>query len=259
MLGAQRRTSRITAPDGRSLIVAFDHGTWGANYGGMTHPGETIADVITAGADAILTTVGIAAEYASLLERVGLVLNIDLCAGNEEAAVREAMLIGVDMAKFIVTPWNPAVPDSVARTRHVAAVCHAQGLPLMIEPIPVSFEAKEAHTPERIGQAAKIACEIGADVVKMQYSGDAQSFRQIIETLYRPVVVLGGPQRNDDLGLLEGIRAAMEAGAIGIAIGRNIWAHERPAHMVSALAAIIHGGASVTEARRELAFAVPVS
>ena len=128
----------------------------------------------------------------------------------------------------------------------------------MVEPIPVSFEEKSAHTPENIGKAAKMACEAGADVVKMQYSGDPESFQQIMDTIYRPVVILGGPARNNPQGVLQDIRDAMDAGAIGITIGRNIWEAERPAHMVAALAAIIHQDAPVQVAMRELDFAMAV-
>ncbi len=252
MHGRERRIRGITANDGKTLIVAFDHGQTGANVDGMAFPGKTLDDVIGAGADAILTTVGIAEEFATKLRRVGLVVNMDLSAGHEEAAVREALILGADMGKFILTPWNPDVPNSVAEGRHLAAACHAWGLPLMVEPIPVSFAATEAHTPERIGQAARIACEIGADVVKMQYPGESAVCRDIVARVYRPVVILGGPKRADDRGVLQDIRNAMDAGAIGIAIGRNIWAHDRPARMVAALAAIIHGDATVEAAMREL-------
>jgi DhnA family fructose-bisphosphate aldolase class Ia len=218
MLGSPRRTARIAAVDGRSLIVAFDHGIGGANYAGMASPGRTLDEVISAGADAVLTTIGIAEAYSSKLNRVGLILNLDLATGNEESAVRAVMAVGADMGKFILTPWNPEVPDSIARTQHLAAVCHQWGLPLMVEPIPVSFSSTESHTPDKIGKAARIACEIGADVVKMQFTGDARTFQEVMGTLYRPVVILGGPERSDDHGLLQGIHDAMAAGAIGIAI-----------------------------------------
>ncbi len=253
MLGAARRTARITASDGRTLIVAFDHGLGGANVAGMKHPGRTIRDLIAAGADAFLTSPGLAMTYATPLDRVGLILNLDMSTGNEEVAVREALALGAEMGKFILTPGNPALPDSVARTRTLVAVCHAWSLPLMVEPIPVSFEATEHHTPENIARGAKIACEVGADIVKMQYPGNAENFRETMGTLYRPVVILGGPQRDNDQGLLQSIRDAMDAGAIGVAIGRNIWSHARPAQMVAALGAVIHGNASSTEAMRELA------
>ncbi len=252
MDGVMRRTERISAGDGRSLVVAFDHGLGGANHAGMEFPGRTLDEVIAAGADAVLTTPGLARQYSDKLVRIGLVLNLDHCTGHEETAVREATLLGAEMGKFIFTPWSSDVPDSLARTRHLVAVCHEWGLPLMVEPIPVSFEERSAHTPENIGKAAKMACEVGADVVKMQYSGDPESFRQIMATLYRPVVILGGPGRNDARAVLQDIRDAMDAGAIGITIGRNIWEHERPGHMVAALAAIIHEDASVDVAMRQL-------
>lgn len=252
MHGLARRTAALMAEDGRSLVVAFDHGMGGANHAGMATPGRTLDEVIAAGADAVLATVGLAQEYGAKLSRVGLVLNLDLCTGHEEAAVREATLLGADMGKFIFTPFSPDVPDSLSRTGHLVAVCHEWGLPLMVEPIPVSFEETSAHTPENIGKAAKMACEVGADVVKMQYSGDPESFGRIMGTLYRPVVILGGPGRNDDRAVLQDIRHAMDAGAIGITIGRNIWERERPGHMVAALAAIIHEEASVEVAMRRL-------
>lgn len=252
MDGLARRTERITAADGRTVVLAFDHGIGGARHAGMQYPGPTLNECIVAGADAVLTTPGLARQYGEALTRVGLVLTLDLAAGHEETAVREAMLLGAEMGKFIFTPWSSAVPDSLARTRHMIAVAHDAGLPMMVEPIPVSFEEISAHTPENIGKAAKMACELDSDVVKMQYSGDPESFREIMETLYRPVVILGGPGRNNERAVLQDIRYAMDAGAIGTTIGRNIWEHPSPARMVAALAAIVHEDASVDVAMRHL-------
>jgi len=250
--GLERRTSRIFAADGRSVVLAFDHGIGGARHAGMRYPGPTLSDCILAGSDAILTTPGLARQYGDIMSRVGLVLTLDLAAGYEETAVREAILLGAEMGKFIFTPWNSEVPDSINRTRHMVSVAHDAGLPMMIEPIPVSFEEKSAHTPENIGKAAKMACEIDSDIVKMQYSGDPESFQEIMSTLYRPVVILGGPGRGNVRAVLEDIRHAMDAGAVGTTIGRNIWEHESPARVVAALAAIVHEDASVDVAMRQL-------
>ncbi len=224
----------------------------GARHAGMQYPGATLNECIVAGADAILTTPGLARQYGSALTGVGLVLTLDLAAGHEETAVREAILLGAEMGKFIFTPWSADVPDSLERSRHMIAVAHDAGLPMMIEPIPVSFADTSAHTPENIGKAAKMACEMDSDIVKMQYSGDAESFQEIMTTLYRPVVILGGPGRGNVRAVLEDIRNAMDAGAIGTTIGRNIWEHESPARVVAALAAIVHEDASVDVAMRQL-------
>ena len=77
-------------------------------------------------------------------------------------------------------------------------------------------------------------------------------FQEIMSTLYRPVVILGGPGRGDVRAVLEDIRHAMDAGAIGTTIGRNIWEHESPARVVADLAAIVHEDASVDVAMRQL-------
>ncbi len=252
MNGLERRTARISAADGRTVVLAFDHGIGGARHAGMRNPGETLSECIIAGADAVLTTPGLARRHGDMLTGIGVVLTLDLAAGYEENAVREAVLLGAEMGKFIFTPWSNAVPDSLARTRNIISVAHDAGLPMMIEPIPVSFEETSAHTPENIGKGAKIACEIDSDIVKMQYSGDPDSFQEIMSTLYRPVVILGGPGRNNVRGVLQDIRHAMDAGAIGTTIGRNIWEHESPSRVVAALAAIVHEDASVETAARQL-------
>ncbi len=252
MSGLQRRLARTVNPDGRTLIIAYDHGLGGANDAGLAEPGRTLPTLLAAGADAVLTSVGIARRFERELARHGLIVSLDQTIGDEEALVRDVTLLGADAGKVICTPWSATQPDSVARSRRLAAVCHAWQLPLMIETIPVAFEATDAHTPEKIGQAARIGCEIGADVIKMHYTGTPASFRSVLAALYVPVVVLGGPQRGDDLGLLESVHEAMEAGASGVAIGRNIWRRERPERMVAALGAIIHGGATPAEAAREL-------
>ena len=252
MDGLERRTARIFGSDGKSVVLAFDHGMGGARHAGMKNPGQTLRDCISAGSDAVLITPGLARQFGEDLTSVGVVINLDIASGNDDAAVREAMLLGVEMGKFIFYPGSEAVPDSQARTRHMIVTAHDQGLPVMVEPIPVSFEAKHAHTPANIGTGAKIACEIGADVVKMQYSGDPESFAEIMETLYRPVVILGGPNRGNLRGVLEDIKNAMDAGARGTTIGRNIWEAEAPERVIAALSAIVHEGATVDQAARRL-------
>jgi class I fructose-bisphosphate aldolase len=252
MEGLERRTARIFASDGKSVVLAFDHGMGGARHAGMKNPGQTLRDCISAGSDAVLITPGLARQFGEDLTSVGVVINLDIASGNDESAVREAMLLGVEMGKFIFYPGSEAVPDSQARTRHMIVTAHDQGLPVMVEPIPVSFEAKHAHTPENIGSGAKIACEIGADVVKMQFSGDPDSFAEIMETIYRPVVILGGPNRGDLRAVLQDIKHSMDAGARGTTIGRNIWEAEAPERVIAALAAIVHEGATVDQASRHL-------
>lgn len=247
-----RRVSRIFARDGKALVFAFDHGGGGANYAGMADQAKTIREVVAAGADAILTTVGVAQKHASLIERIGLVLSLDGLIGDPEYAVLDALRLGADVGKVICTPWSKDNPTSIEEVRRLQTVCRLWGLPLMVETIPVSFQATDQHTPEKIGQAAKIGEELGADIIKTYYTGDVVSFREVMRPLVTPVVVLGGPARPDPRPTLAEVAGAIAGGARGIAVGRNIWAYEHPGRMVAALARIIHDGATAEEAALEL-------
>jgi fructose-bisphosphate aldolase/2-amino-3,7-dideoxy-D-threo-hept-6-ulosonate synthase len=166
--------------------------------------------------------------------------------------VREALAIGADMGKVICTPWSTTNPASVNQVTHLSAICRAYHLPLMVETIPVGFEATSEHTPEKIGQAARMGAELGADLLKIHYTGDPESFRQILAPLFVPTVILGGPARGSIRDVLADVHGAMQAGARGVAIGRNIWAHPTPARVIAAMATIIHGDGTVDQAMREL-------
>lgn len=252
MDGLERRTARIFGNDGKTVILAFDHGMGGARHAGMKNPQQTLRNCVAAGSDAVLITPGLARQFGEELTSVGVVLTLDIASDHDAEAVRDVVLLGAEMGKFILLPGSTDVPDSQERTRHMIVTAHDAGLPMMIEPIPVSFAATEAHTPENIGAGAKIACEIDADVVKMQYSGDPESFAEIMETLYRPVVILGGPNRGNLRGVLQDIRHAMDAGARGTTIGRNIWEAEAPERVIAALSALVHEDATVDQAARHL-------
>ena len=250
--GIDRRMANLFADDGKSLILAFDHGITGANYAGMATPERTLTDAVAAGADAILTTVGQALRFGRIISRVGLVINLDDLVEEPTYGVKQALSVGADMGKVIAFPGHATQLDSIHRAARLCAIAHEYSLPMMVEPIPVSFESKADHTPDKIGPAARMAAEMGADLLKIQYTGDAASFRQIMAPLFRPAIVLGGPNRGNIREVFTDVRAAIDEGAVGIAIGRNIWAHEHPAKVVAAMGAIIHGGASVDQAMSEL-------
>lgn len=241
------------AADGKSLILAFDHGNVGFNKDGMATPAKTLKEAIGAGADAILTTTAQALEFGDILKTVGLAVNMDDFFGDPAPLVDQAVNLGADMGKIICYTGPEGDDTTIRKAQLLSAICRSKGLPLMIEPIPGSFENKAQHTPENIGIAGRIAAEIGADIVKMQYTGDRKSFQGAITGIFRPIIVLGGPNRGNIRAVLEDVHGAIAEGAVGIAIGRNIWAHPTPAKVISAMGVIIHGGGTVDEAMKELA------
>jgi DhnA family fructose-bisphosphate aldolase class Ia len=103
----------------------------------------------------------------------------------------------------------------------------------------------EFRTVENVALAARVGIEMGADWVKIPY---VPAFEQVTSVCFKPVVIMGGAQRGSEFEFLSELRTAMDAGAAGGTIGRNIFESDDPKAMTAAIAAIIHNDASVDEA-----------
>jgi DhnA family fructose-bisphosphate aldolase class Ia len=120
----------------------------------------------------------------------------------------------------------------------------------MVESIPGGWAKADMRTPENVAAAARVASETSADYVKTFYTGDKRSFKEVLDNCSVPVLILGGPKIDTDLAILEMVHDAMDVGATGITMGRNIWGHSNIEGITSALAEIIHNDASVESAYR---------
>jgi class I fructose-bisphosphate aldolase len=107
---------------------------------------------------------------------------------------------------------------------------------------------KDEYDPAAVMHAARLGAELGADLVKVSYTGSKESFRKVVEGCHVPVVIAGGPKMDSDSAVLRMVSDAIDAGAAGISIGRNVFQHRCPALMVSALSAIVHDRVPVDRA-----------
>jgi DhnA family fructose-bisphosphate aldolase class Ia len=250
---AKRRMHHLFSADGKALVVAMD----GARNGialGLHDPVKAVSQVVDGGADAILTTYGMARATAGALRGRGLIIGLDGLrpGGPGEFGVEHAVRFGADAVELKVFPGNP-VETKLEDLRQLAATCDEWGMPLLGEPIPVSFQDTSAHTLENVANAARIGAECGSDMVKVHFVGSAEDYaKHVVNTCYVPVLCLGGPAKSDPIEALRACAEAMRAGAKGIVFGRNIVTAERPDRMCAALAEIIHGDASVEAAAKEL-------
>lgn len=246
----KRRLHHIFARDGRAVVVAMD----GARNGpspGVEYAARAVAKVVAGGVDAILTTFGMSRAVADVLGGTGLILALDSEGPIADYGVEQAVRFGADAVELKVFPGNPT-DTKLADLRRLAARCAEWGMPLLGEPIPVSFQETSAHTLANVTKAARIAAEAGADFVKVHYVGPVADYRQVTEQCYVPVLALGGPARDDPREALRMASEAIEAGACGIVFGRNIVTHPRPDRMAAALSEIVHGGATVDSAAKSL-------
>lgn len=237
-----RRMARLLGKDGKCLVVAMDHaGFMDKPLAGLEQPVDTICAVARAGADAFLLTLGSARVGAEATGQAGVWLSVDATPPLLDRIVETALQIGADGVKCMVYPGSTEQPESVTHLAALAADCNRWGLPLMAEVIPGGFMAgPEMRTTEKIAAGARIAMEAGADVIKTFYTGDPESFQTVIRYCPIPLVVLGGERVKNDDELFQNVRGALEAGATGVAIGRNIWQHPKPEELTAQLVALIH-------------------
>jgi len=262
-MGTVRRLRRIFREDGNTLIVAMDHGSNAGALPGIEEPGSTIADIVAGGADAMIVNPGLAKAYESELAGIGLIMRMDLPptmlgTGHDSTIafdVELAIRLGADAVIVNGAPGPDIEKITLPVLARVAQACDAVGMPLVGEMVPGGFDADPAlRTLDNLLLSARIACELGADLVKMPYH---PGFERVVKGCFRPLVVLGGSKTDDPLAFLSSIREAMDAGARGVAVGRNVWGAANIYGMTRALAAIIHKGASAREALALLDVARP--
>jgi DhnA family fructose-bisphosphate aldolase class Ia len=241
------------------VIVAMDHGMISGPLAGLERPGDTIAKVLAGGADAVLTTYGLARSFARQLAGVGLILRSD--GGNTDIGpktktgaidftVEAALRLGADALAISAFPGAAREVESLQFLAQGVQAAHAWGMPVLAEMVPGGFDSgPEFRTLESIALAARVGAELGADLVKCPY---AEGFGQVASTVYAPVVILGGAKAGGERDMLAKIKAAIDAGGAGVAIGRHIWQAPDPARMTAAVVAIVHDNASVDEAMKLL-------
>jgi class I fructose-bisphosphate aldolase len=237
------------------MILPVDHGLTYGRIAGLERVDEVLSDAVAAGCDGLLMSLA-TARLADLswLGRGGpaRLLTIDSWFGITDtsagsaaltSSVEQAVRYGFDAVKLLM-PWDTDSDDQAATAGRIAGVVEKAepwGMPVLVEPIALSMErGKEAISLEI--DAARIAVELGADVVKMAYPGDPDLLARTCDELRVPVLILGGPKIATVDELLQMVDDAMSAGAAGIAIGRGVWQRSSDLRraLVGALTAVVH-------------------
>lgn len=237
------RMRRLFGADGRVLLVAMDHAGFMGPALGLDLP--TMAAVVKAGADAVMTTYGTARRASQqdppILGQAALVVSLDIQASEPEEQVLNALRLGADSVKVLAASGDRAQWTALQR---YALLCERWGVPFQAEVIPGGFDQPDKHTPQNIASVSRQAAEMGADYVKTLYTGDPESMARVVDGATVPVVILGGDKASDEDSLLRQVRDALSAGVSGVAFGRNIWSHADPAAITARLVEVVHGTAS---------------
>ena len=240
----------------KTVIVPMDHGVSNGPIPGLIDMGQTVNQIADGGANAVIGHVGLALHGHRQGGRdIGLILHLSASTmlapdPNHKVlvnTVQNALKMGADAVSMHVNIGAEEEAQLLSDLGAVAVECMEWGMPLLAMMYPRGKNIKRDHDLESVKLAARVAAELGADIVKTVYTGDPESFREVTRGCPVPVVVAGG-SKTDDRTTLELIEGAMAGGAAGISIGRNAFQHKKPDKFVRAAACIVHKNMSADEA-----------
>ena len=256
--GKTRRLKRIMQPDNRTVIVPIDHGVTVGPILGIENMQTIIDQLVKGNADAVLVHKGIAKRVdtgkAGLIVMLTGVSNLNPNPNGkvQVCSVQEAIRIGADGVSVHINVGAQDEDKMLQTLGKVSEECEQFGMPLLAMMYPRGPKITNEHAPEVVAHAARIGAELGADIIKTNYTGSINTFKTVIESCPIPVVIAGGPKCKSLTEVLQTTFDALQAGASGLSIGRNVFQCDNPTKITKALSSIVHQGATVEKAQKIL-------
>ena len=258
MIGKEIRLERIIDRNShRTVIIPMDHGVTVGPIAGLEDMRTTIGKVVAGGANAILMHKGIVrAGHRGAGKDVGLIIHLsagtslspDPNAKELVCTVEEAITLGADAVSVHINLGARTDKEMLQQLGYVSRQCLQWQIPLVAMMYTRGAKIKNEFDVENVKHAARVGAELGADIVKVPYTGSVESFTEAVQGCPVPVVIAGGPKMGSDEDIFKMVEGALKAGAAGLSIGRNAFQHKTPEKMVAALCKMVHEGASVEQA-----------
>jgi fructose-bisphosphate aldolase/2-amino-3,7-dideoxy-D-threo-hept-6-ulosonate synthase len=157
-------------------------------------------------------------------------------------------MIGADAVSIHVNVGAEDEAEMLMDLGRVARSCDRWGMPLLAMMYPRGPKVSSEHAVEYVKHAARIGAELGVDIVKTNYTGSPETFKQVVRGCSVPVVIAGGPKMDTEQQVLEMVYDSISVGGAGLSIGRNIFQAEDPTLFVKRLCKVVHENYSVEEA-----------
>ena len=245
--GRVRRCNRLFDPvSGRTVLLPIDQPVTMGPIDGLAQLGPTLPGLLAGAPDGVVAHRGALTRIpADLSREISLIMH--LSAGTSLSgrghvktlvgSAEDALRVGAEAVSVQVTFGVAEELDMLADLAEVSAACSRWGLPLLTMIYVRGVDP--AEEPRSIAHAARVAAELGSDIVKVPYTGSSESFATVVQGCFAPVIVAGGDRIkwND---LLLTVEDALAVGAAGVCVGRNVFQHEDPEKAMTELRARVH-------------------
>jgi len=258
MIGKAIRLERIIDRNSqKTVIIPMDHGVTVGPIEGLADMRKAISHMVSGGANAILMHKGmVRAGHRGSGRDVGLIIHLsagtalspDPNAKELVCTVEEAIKLGADAVSIHINLGAETDKEMLRQFGQVSERCMFWQIPLVAMMYTRGPKIKDEFDVQNVKLAARAGAELGADIVKVPYTGSVETFAQVVAGCPVPVVIAGGPKMGSDEDIFKMVEGALKAGATGVSIGRNAFQHEKPDKMVRALSKMVHKGAGVEAA-----------
>ncbi len=258
MIGKTIRIERIIdRKTGKSVIVPMDHGVSIGPVPGIIDMTETIDEVASGGANAVLMHKGmVGCGHRGYGSDIGLIIHLSASTslGSDPnhkvlvTSVEKAIKLGADAVSVHVNVGSEREPEMLIKLGTISEICDDWGMPLIAMMYPRGKRISDEHNADVVKLAARAGAELGADIVKTNYTGDPDTFKEVIDGCPVPVVIAGGPKVETEQELLEMVKNSIDVGGAGVAIGRNVFQAKSPQRTTRAISEIVHNKLDVEEA-----------
>jgi DhnA family fructose-bisphosphate aldolase class Ia len=242
--GKKIRLNRVLGGSGhRALVVAFDHALVLGPIPGTEDPLGKIGKFAQAKIDALLLNLGLIRQFANstilgpipaLIARLDWTTVWSAIGQNGKGALYSSLLAhpedalrhGADaVLSYLIVGTGDAEFEmkEITRNAEIARECERVGIPLIVESLARGKDVENPGDPKWLNLHTRMAAELGADVVKTDYSGEIASMRAVVENCPIPILVLGGSRHRSDKHALDVVREVAAAGAAGVFFGRNVF------------------------------------
>jgi putative autoinducer-2 (AI-2) aldolase len=250
--GMKNRLSRIINPKtGRSIILPVDHGYFLGPTRKLENVWKTVKPLLPY-IDGLMLTRGILRSSIDPTINTPIVLRVsggtsivgkDLSDEGIITSVEEAVRLNAAAVSLSIFVGSEHEHQTLLNLAKLINECEDYGIPVLaVTAVGRELEKRDARY---LALCCRIAAELGARFVKTYY---CEGFKKVVEGCPVPILIAGGPKMDTELDAMQTTYNAIQEGAIGVVMGRNIWQSDHPVAMVQAIRAIVHENATVKEA-----------
>jgi len=253
-------TSKILK-NGKSLILAYDqgleHGPQDLNLN--TIDPSYIFDIALEGMyNGIIVQAGIAEKYYhGYYKDVPLIIKLNgktafmdssSPISKQICSVERAIKLGASAVGYTVYTGSSLEPEIFSEFSKIIEQAHEYGIPVIGRMYPRGSKINNELDTDTLAYAARIGLELGSDIIQLKYNHNLEGFKWVVKCAGRSKVLVTGGSKMDEHAFLRMSDEVMKSGAIGMAVGRNVWQHERPFAITKAISKLVNEGMSIDDA-----------